>query len=452
MNLRTLLLGTALALPTLALTGCGSTYVSSTVSENFGDLTVREIKMTAETIRFANSQPYSPRSLPAEFFQTAGAGSLRGAGALPAAPDFPDITPQRLELRPPPQTVPGPYTLGTGDAVRLTLAQSTALDATTTTAQELTVRDDGTVSIPQVGSINVAGMTVEDAEAAIFSRLISAGIDPNFSLDVVQFNARRAAVGGAVRSPRVVPITLNPPSLNEALLTAGGLQVDDPEFASIRIYRDGTLYQIPLADFRARTDLQNLTVLPGDAIFVDVTYDLARAQAYYQGQLGVIATQRANRTTALSELSTEIGLRRAVLAEERGLFQTRESLGATERDYVFLVGEVSRQTRFPLPFNQQSSLADALFENGGFNNITGNPAQIYVMRADPNPAAQGAVTAWHLDARNAAAFTLAPRFELRPDDIIFVQQQPITRWNRAIAQAIPSLLSPLNAANQLASN
>ncbi|MEO0863962.1 MAG: sugar transporter, partial [Pseudomonadota bacterium] len=53
----------------------------------------------------------------------------------------------------------------------------------------------------------------------------------------------------------------------------------------------------------------------------------------------------------------------------------------------------------------------------------------------------GAVTAWHLDARNAANFALMTRFELRPDDVIFVAQQPITRWNRAVSQLLPSLIS-----------
>jgi polysaccharide export outer membrane protein len=51
------------------------------------------------------------------------------------------------------------------------------------------------------------------------------------------------------------------------------------------------------------------------------------------------------------------------------------------------------------------------------------------------------VTAWNLDARNAAAFTLATRFEMRPDDIVFVAPQPITTWNRALQQLFPTLIN-----------
>ena len=453
-DLRALLLGTALLAPVTLLPGCGITYVSSSVSDRGVGMDVRTVPMTPETILLANRSPYSPRSLPAEFFQLAGGGSPRGIGALPQAPAFPDLRPGALQLRPPPPVTPAPYSLGVGDTVRLSLARSTDVDpvtgeaATATTAQELTVRDDGTISIPQVGSVDVSRMTVEDAEAAIFSRLVQAGIAPTFSLEVSGFNARRASVGGAVRSPSVVPITLSPPDLGEALTAAGGIAAPDPEFAAIRIYRDGTLYQIPLTDFLSDTRYQDLPVLAGDAIYVDTTYDLDRAQAFYESQISVIAADRTARSQALTQLATEIGLRRAALAEARDLFAAREDLGAQPRDYVYLTGEVNNQTRVPLPYNQTASLADVLYGSGGFDATTGNPQQIYVLRAATDPEAFGAVTAWHLDARNAVAFTLAPRFEMRPDDIVFIAQQPITKWNRAVQQAIPSLISTVNAATR----
>ena len=41
----------------------------------------------------------------------------------------------------------------------------------------------------------------------------------------------------------ISPVTL---TLGEALVAAGGVQTRDEEFASILIYREGTLYQIPV--------------------------------------------------------------------------------------------------------------------------------------------------------------------------------------------------------------
>lgn len=446
-TMRSVLLGTALLSPAVLLSGCGVAYVSSAVSYRGTDMDVRVVPMTLETARVANGTLYTPRRLPESFYQVAGGGNLRGVGALPPAPNLPTLTPGRLELRPPPPTAPGPYRLGTGDTVRLTIAQSAEVDpitgasANTTTAQELTVRDDGTISIPVIGSVLVKDMTVEDAEGAVFSRLIDAGISPQFSLEVAGFNSHRVSVGGAVGSPAIVPITLRDLTLGEALTAAGGVQAPDPEYGSIRIYRNGTLYQIPLTNFFADSQYQNLSVLSGDAIYVDTTYDLARAQAFYESQINVISLERSSRGAALSELSAEIGLRRSALAENRDLFASRADLGAEARDYVYLAGEVSNQSRFPLPYGQQASLADVLFGQGGFDATTGSPAQIYVLRASSDAATPGAVTAWHLDARNAFAFTVAPLFEMRPNDIVFIEQQPITKWNRAIQQSIPSLIT-----------
>jgi polysaccharide export outer membrane protein len=132
-------------------------------------------------------------------------------------------------------------------------------------------------------------------------------------------------------------------------------------------------------------------------------------------------------------------LRREALAEARGNFQEQIALDAVARDYAYLTGEVANPGRFALPFGRQATLADALFAEGGFATETANPAQIYVLRS--SIADMGAVTAWHLDARNVTNMLLATRLNLLPNDIIFVAEQPITRWNRVVQQLVPSLIT-----------
>ena len=69
-----------------------------------------------------------------------------------------------------------------------------------------------------------------------------------------------------------------------------------------------------------------------------------------------------------------------------------------------------------------------------------------MLRGSTDPREFGSVTAWQLDASNAASLLLATRFELRPDDVIFVSEQAITQWNRVISQFTPGLLnSTINA-------
>ena len=107
---------------------------------------------------------------------------------------------------------------------------------------------------------------------------------------------------------------------------------------------------------------------------------------------------------------------------------------------------MNKPGRFTLPFGRTATLADAIYSEGGFSTNTANPGQIYVLRGSADPREFGAVTAWHLDARNAANLTLATRMELRPNDIVFVAEQPVTKWNRTITQITPSLFTSVAAA------
>ena len=432
----------------VATAGCGVTYTSPTVKNQSAGAEVRVVDLDAQTVLVANRSPYTPRSLPAAFFQQAGGGQLRGAGALPEAPYVPNATREPLELRVPPAARVEPYRVGVSDVLLLatksggsSIEELTGLLAAQNQRQGYTVRDDGTISIPDIGQVTVAGLTLEEAESRLFQALVENGIDPAFSLEVAEFNSKRVVIGGAVRQSQILPITLNTLDLGEALTAAGGVQVKNEQFASVRIYRDGTLYQIPIESFFARPDLQKLALQDGDAIYVDSNYDLDQALAFYNSQIDVIRMRQQARSNAMSELQSEISLRRSALTEQRSNFQARLDLGAEKRDYVYLAGEVSSQSRFALPFNQTATLADVLYDNGGFDVTTGDPSDIYVLRPSSNPAEFGAVTAWHLDAGNAINLTLATRFEMRPNDIIFIEEQPITSWNRALQQFFPVLIN-----------
>ena len=90
-----------------------------------------------------------------------------------------------------------------------------------------TVQDDGSINIPDVGRVRLVGLTVDEAEAILFQRLVENQIDPTFSLEIAEFNSRRVSVGGAVGQPGVQPITLTQLTLGEALSAAGSVSVSD---------------------------------------------------------------------------------------------------------------------------------------------------------------------------------------------------------------------------------
>lgn len=436
---------------TVSLTGCGSIYNSPAVTAGVdGNTNVQVVPITAESVIQANSSEYTPRSLPAVFGQTAGAGSLpRGTQLLPSGTMPEEKRPGEIEIRLPPPVDPGPYRIGIGDVVLLATsgtgnspAENSGPLTVQGSRQSYTVRDDGSIAVPNVGRIKIAGKTVDQAEAELFQRLVQSQFDPTYGLEVTEFNAHRVSIGGAVAKPTVVAIKLTPVFLDEVLAAAGGISVTDPDFASIRLFRDGTLYQIPLKELYSNPELLRTRLVQGDSVFVDTEYDLDRAQSYFKQQIMLDDARRETREVALKELYTEVSLRRANLGEARSNFIARSDFDAEVRDYVYLTGEVKTQMRFALPFEQPASLADALYGAGdGVLVRTGDISEIYVMRGPENPRGSGAVTAWRLDARNAANLTLATRFELRPDDIIFVAEQPVTRWNRVIQQITPSLLT-----------
>ncbi len=356
----------------------------------------------------------------------------------------------QAETRVPPPFAPQPYAIGVGDVLVLaiptadaTLAGVPGLIAAQNKRQGYTVQDDGSIAVPDVGRIHVADMTLDAAEAEVFKRLVESQINPTFSLEISEFNSKHVSIGGAVASPTLVPIGLQPIYLDEALQLAGDVTAQDLDYSTVRIYRDERLYQIPLTELFSSRGLREIALKDGDRIFVDTQYELEQAKAYFAEQ---ITLSQSARSQALAELNTEFGLRSSQQAETRANFDARVKYDAVSRDYVYLAGEVRKQTRFALSFEQRAPLADALFSEGGISTEVGNVSQIYVLRSEGDPNVVSPIKVFHLDARNAVYLHLATRFQMRPNDVIFVAEQPVTRWGRVISQISPSLITTTAAA------
>ena len=385
----------------LLLAGCGQIYIAPNVSNQLDDTTVSIVPLTPQVAASANQSSYRPRSLPAVFFQNAGTGSRGESAAL-------------IATRLPPAVQQKPYQIGVGDVVVLATPQSatsieelSGLLAAQNQRQGYTVQDDGAIAIPNVGRVQLAGLDLQAAEAEVFQALVSRQLDPTFSIEVAEFNSKRVSVGGAVRSPQTLPITLTPLTLQEAVTVAGGTTALDTQFVAVRLYRDDKLYQVPFEKLQTT----NVTLLPGDSIVLESGFQL-------------------------SEALTEVNAQRGALNEKRSNFKDLVAADAVDRDFVYLTGEVKSQGRFPLPFGRQATLADALFAQGGAISNTGNPAEIYLLRGHENDR----VTAFHLDGSNPVTLLNATKLQLRPNDIVFVAPQPVTNWNRALQPLLPSLI------------
>jgi polysaccharide export outer membrane protein len=453
---------TSVVILCLFLAGCGSAYVSPTVQEvaqaSAQSAKVQVVRLNVDSVQKANASLYTPKGLPQAFYSIAKATDPNGASNLPDPVVDKKDRPSSVEVRIPPALAKMPYRLGISDVLILASTETTVTVTSTNSGAELgtngtgpsgisatpsvvpgvkkrvegyMVQQDGAISVPDIGRVSLVGLTLKEAEAQIFQALIDNQKIPTFSLEISEFNSQRVSVGGAVRSPFLARITVKDLYLDEVLQLAGGVTTRDLDFAVIRLYRDGELYQIPVRELFIDKKIRKIRLKGGDSIYVDTEYDLSLAQAFFTEQITLQGQKRAERSQEIGELQTALNNQRARANEARTNFTSRTALDAVPRDYVYLAGEVARQGRFTMPFGRKPTLADALYTHSGVSTAVGNASQYYILRGNE---AGDTVTAFHLDARNAANLTLATRMELRPNDIIFIAEQPVTKWQRTISQ------------------
>jgi polysaccharide export outer membrane protein len=106
--------------------------------------------------------------------------------------------------------------------------------------------------------------------------------------------------------------------------------------------------------------------------------------------------------------------------------------GATDSK-VFMLGEVGRPTALTLN-NGKLTLGEALGDAGGVNQNSGDARQVYVVRGRGQPKP----TVFHLDASSPAAMATADNFELKANDVVFVDASSLVRWSRVFNLLLPS--------------
>jgi len=125
--------------------------------------------------------------------------------------------------------------------------------------------------------------------------------------------------------------------------------------------------------------------------------------------------------------------------QARTLFREKLDLGAIDQDYITVAGETRNQLTMPLPFDGKLTLNRVLYEKtNGIDPLYGDTSEIYVIRTPEQDRIQDKVIAYHLDASNPASLAVASLFEMRPNDVVYVNPQPITKWNRVLTQILPS--------------
>ena len=133
--------------------------------------------------------------------------------------------------------------------------------------QQYLVQSDGIVKLPQVEAMEIAGLTIDQAEDVLEEAYKEYYNDPFVKL---QFINKRAIILRGQNSV-VVPLTNERMTLPEVLALSGGVQFGD-KAQNIRIIR-GDLQdpEIFLVDLTTIDGMKNsiIPVMPGDVIYVE---------------------------------------------------------------------------------------------------------------------------------------------------------------------------------------
>ncbi len=174
----------------------------------------------------------------------------------------------------------GDYRLGAGDVIRIQVFQSNDLTV------EARISESGVISYPLLGVVKLAGLSPQQAENLISTRLKDGKFlqNPQVTLNVTQFRSQQVSVLGNVTKPGRYPLETTGMRLSEVLSMAGGVTPGGADSVILMTTRDGRpqRLEIDLVEMFTIGDLSasDVPLQAGDVIYVN-----RAAQYYVYGQV-----------------------------------------------------------------------------------------------------------------------------------------------------------------------
>ena len=274
------------------------------------------------------------------------------------------------------------YNIAQGDILSIVLAgypEITPLNNVSSTNPYVSgfpVDQQGYIQFPLIGRIQASGLSVPQFTANLRSRLQRYLKYSDPQVKIINYRGNKFFIDGEVRQPGEFVIADTPVSLYGAISMAGGA-TETGDSNSIVLNRDGRSYNIGLQDLReAGSSANQLYVQDGDAIHIN---SQSRNQVYVLGELGQVK---------------------------------------------------------PVPILEQGlSLAQVIGQSRGLDAGTADATKIYVVRDNPSTSL---TDIYYIDMQTITNFSLANRFEMQSNDIVYVDPTGLARWNRVISALLPS--------------
>lgn len=273
------------------------------------------------------------------------------------------------------------YRVGQGDQLQITFYADPAgvTESSEFTPQTTAVIDEsGQFFFPFVGKVRGVGRTASQIRDDLTTKLEQFFTTPQVEVAVTEFNARRVTITGAVEEPGQKALTNVAVTLLDLINEAG--QLPEGDLTRISLRRRGTNYVVNLKAFlNMGKTAHNPILLPGDLIQVPEDED-NKVFTFGEIKVGEIALSDANKT-----------------------------------------------------------LLEVLAESGGIDRLRADARGIFVFRRPDR--SQTGFDVYQFNLSNAAALILAAEFVVAPLDIVFVTNDPATRW----ADTIGTILKPFDS-------
>ena len=138
--------------------------------------------------------------------------------------------------------------------------------------QTVTIQPDGYISLEVGGELKVAGLTIEQARAAILKKAATRLQDPIATIVLKEFQKPYFVIAGEVSVPGKIEMRERVTAL-QAIMLAGGMK-ETARSSQVVVFRrintdTAEVKLLNLKSIRSTADLENdLTLQPGDMVFV----------------------------------------------------------------------------------------------------------------------------------------------------------------------------------------
>lgn len=292
------------------------------------------------------------------------------------------------------------YRIGRGDVLQITVWDHPELAAAAGTPVETTRMHDpapgfvvdgsGQIHFPFTGTIPVVGRTTQDVQKDIQTALGRTYKSPQVTVRVASFRAAQVYVDGEVHTPGDVQVNDIRMTLAEAIGRAGGF-TSNADQSRIDLIHQGKTIRIDLPKLiRSGHNPSDIVLQPRDVV-------------------------------------------RVAARDDHG---------------VYVMGEVNRPATITPMKDGRLTLSEALSQAGSLNLNTAEARQLYVIRGinvghDTQPTN---FQVYHLDATSPVSMLLANQFELKSEDIVYVDNGALVKFNRVLNMLLPAINAGLTTA------